>query len=277
VSARRLAAVFLLSAVVGACSQPADPPPKPQVALLSTAASSNEDTDPQIFRLDLTLANVGQVAAPLGTVEVVNAGLYKGPQLRIRSPEFVAGAEVDLSPVAKGETRVLTFLGSDRNLHLCPRTCDQNPHLDLVQLDATVVSDAGQWFFHVDVAVTCANELPRMCKVDLAEGCQGTDVAGQPLRCLPTWTEVLSDNLCGTVESDLITKCVGGKAFRTIRVAGVDYHYNYPQGALTGVTSSNDGCLAGPCAGSPVPPAGECETAKAFYECGAAAGGGGDT
>ena len=165
------AAMVVVAAAAVACSGVPSPPPEPQLELVSTAATTTEGSDTttkQEFRLEVTLSNVGQVPASLGMPEIVNAGFYKGP-LRVGLPMFTVANDADLTPLAKAETRVLPFVALERNDHRCPldQTCDQNPHTDLLDVSATLTTDAGSWFFRLPIAFTCPTEPSRVCAVDV--------------------------------------------------------------------------------------------------------------
>jgi hypothetical protein len=266
-----LVALTLAWGVVG-CSESTKPRAEPRLVLVTVAASTTESVDAaqlQSFRVEITLGNVGDARASLGSATIVDAGFYKGT-LRVAVPEFALAPDADLSPLPKGGTRVLPFVATNRNDRRCPvpASCGQNPHTDLLEVSATLVTDVGSWFFRDPISFTCENEGERVCPADLLEACQGTDVAGNPLRCLRTWAEVLADRLCGAVESDTITLCPDGSNTRTLRVAGVDYNYHYDRLLnLLGLTSSASECLGGPCGGVRLPPQGACQPPQTYYEC----------
>lgn len=266
-----LVALTLVGGVVG-CSQSTKPRAELRLVLVTVVASTTESGDAtqlQTLRVELTLGNLGDAPASLESATIVDAGFYKDT-LRVALPEFTIAPDADLSPLPKGGTRVLPFVAMNRNDRRCPlpATCDQNPHTDLLEVSATLITDVGSWFFRSPIAFTCENEGVRVCPADLLEACNGADAAGNPLRCLRTWNEVLADRLCGAVESDTITLCPDGSNTRTLRVAGADYNYHYDRlFTLFGLTSSASDCLGGPCSGVHLPPQGACQAPQTYYEC----------
>jgi hypothetical protein len=221
-------------------------------AVGATLAESVAQVAEEPLQLEIEVANVGDV--PVNAVDVREARLdWAGLDLAL---DFSLDPGADVSAIAPGETRSITFDATLFPLGLCTRdlAMQPNPHHGLVTMGATVVSSAGaSALAGIDVAVTCTAPDAITCERTLASACTDEDTVGLVLDCAPDWNAALADrSLCNTAALELYSGC-SGYQFRVISSGGATraYFYDLVSGALVAVLAPGDNlpvCVAGPSA-----------------------------
>jgi hypothetical protein len=176
-----------------------------QAVVLGASLSENvvgQQGDEQVS-VQVSIANLG--GTPVTGVRARDARVgWSGLVVMVTlSPDATSDTT---SPIAPGETRVVTFTGSVPPLGVCTQDLEAqpNPHHGLATLGLTIASSAGgAALAGVDVAVTCIGapgDMVLTCDRSLADACADVDMQGNPvLHCTPNGSAVFSDtSYCGT-------------------------------------------------------------------------------
>jgi hypothetical protein len=275
--------VGLMMLVAGAsCQAPVLPPAgrsdagvaKAQLVSFGASLTETPSGASDQLRLEAQIANLGDI--PLSDVGAFNGGALFASGLALGA---AYGPNPSTSPASlePGETGTFVFLANEPNLGLCDlkTICQANPHSGLLSTSAQLISNIASWDLSTGVAVTCADTFPKGCPNTLAEVCGPGGPGGGlglGLHCVQSWTDVLTERLCGSAAYDGIADCTRGYQIRELVIDGRDNWYIYASGLLVevdGVDAANaqGPCLGGPCDGPVLVSLGSCGVSAPFYSC----------